>query len=125
MIHGIGTDVVSIPRMREVYSRHSDKLVKRILSAREYLEFTQMSDTRGVEFLAGRFAVKEAMAKASGLGLGRLGMNRVDIERTEQGLSTRFLAMDVPLGFLRGRWHVSISHSADVAFAMAVWEDSP
>lgn len=59
MIKGIGTDLVKIDRLQE-------KLVKRILTDKEimlYESFT--SETRKQEFLAGRFALKEAIIKAS------------------------------------------------------------
>lgn len=57
MINGIGVDIVDI-------SRIDFKVVPKILSKEEVSLFEEMSDIRKKEFLAGRFAIKEALFKA-------------------------------------------------------------
>ena len=42
----------------------SDKISKKVLSEEEYHLYLEMSDIRKKEFLAGRFAIKEALYKA-------------------------------------------------------------
>lgn len=59
MIYGIGNDIVKIER----FKKNQDKLAQRILSAQEYEIYMQKN--RSIEFLAGRFAAKEAIIKAS------------------------------------------------------------
>ena len=63
-IAGIGTDIVSIPRIRKVHERHPERFAKRVLSPVEWAEFSTHFDPS--IFLAKRFAVKEATAKALG-----------------------------------------------------------
>lgn len=67
MIYGIGTDIVSIERINEALSSYADKFAQRILSADEYAEFATVGQQQ--HFLAKRFAVKEAFAKALGTGI--------------------------------------------------------
>jgi len=78
-----------------------------------------------LEFLAGRFAAKEAVAKAAGTGIGKLGFQDIEIIPDERNcprvrLSRQgrdFLAWDGSV-----RLHLSISHSAHYATAMVVAE---
>jgi holo-[acyl-carrier protein] synthase len=53
----IGVDLVYLPRIKDPFP-----LAKRILSSWEYQQFE--SHPRPIEFLAGRFAAKEAFIKA-------------------------------------------------------------
>lgn len=57
MIKGVGVDIVEINRIEL-------KIAQRILSIDELKLFNNMNDTRKKEFLAGRFAIKEALFKA-------------------------------------------------------------
>ena len=72
MIHGIGIDLIEIDRIKDVYIKQSDKLIHRILTDQEQQKFNSFkNDKRKLEFLAGRFATKEAFSKALGTGLGK------------------------------------------------------
>lgn len=84
MIFGIGTDIVEIERIKTSAERSRDKFAQRILSKTEYLELKENKFPE--RFLAKRFAVKEAFAKALGTGI-RNGLNMCDIElsHTELG----------------------------------------
>lgn len=123
MIRGLGTDVVDVERIRSAYARFEDKLAARILSPAEQTMMRGWNPHRQVEFLAGRFAAKEAMAKACGIGLGRLQMNCVDIRVGNQGLIVTFCPEATNSVHTTGRWHVSISHTSSVAYAVALWEN--
>ena len=76
MIFGIGTDVVQLARVEDVYARHGEHFVRRLLLPEEEAGFRNYK--RPVRFLAMRFAAKEAIVKALGTGfafgkmLGRL-----------------------------------------------------
>jgi len=123
MMNGIGTVVVPIARIRTAYTRYGQKFVAKVLTAGEWRMVEGGTTERRVEFLAGRFAAKEAMSKAAGVGLGRLGMNCVEL-RLEAGGLTPFFCPDLTgKEFLQGHWHISISHSEDVAFAVAIREE--
>ena len=67
MIVGIGTDIVSIARVRTALDRHGEAFAERILAEGEFAEFRSVRD--GARLLAKRFAAKEAFAKAFGTGL--------------------------------------------------------
>ena len=72
MIYGIGTDVVEIVRIEEALRRNGKRFAARILGARELERYEQRSQRhagRGLTFLATRFAAKEAVSKALGLGM--------------------------------------------------------
>lgn len=70
MIIGIGLDMIEIERIAKVVQKHP-KFVDRILTPAEKKVYQQLSGKRKIEFLAGRFAAKEAYAKARGTGIGR------------------------------------------------------
>lgn len=66
-ILGLGTDIVEITRIEAVVERSGDRLAKRILCANEWVLY--QNHQQPVRFLAKRFAVKEAAAKALGTGI--------------------------------------------------------
>ncbi|MCJ7842189.1 holo-ACP synthase [Lederbergia sp. NSJ-179] len=78
MIIGIGLDIVEIKRIENVCLRQ-ERFPARILTAREKELYLSLSEKRKAEFLAGRFAAKEAYAKARGTGLG-CELSFLDIE---------------------------------------------
>ena len=57
MIKGVGVDIVKIERL-------NFNIVTKVLSGEELELFNNMSEIRKREFLAGRFALKEAIFKA-------------------------------------------------------------
>ena len=72
MIHGIGTDICDVRRIRASFERHGERFARRILSDAEYATWQARSarwPERGVRYLATRFSAKEAFSKAIGLGL--------------------------------------------------------
>jgi holo-[acyl-carrier protein] synthase len=77
MIVGIGIDISNITRMSELYKKFGDKILNKILSDDEILEFKNNKKPIA-NFLAKRFCAKEAFTKALGLGLGR-GIELKDI----------------------------------------------
>lgn len=76
MIAGIGTDIVSVSRVRSILNRFPDRFAKKILSENEFADFTRC--TTRAAFLAKRFAAKEAAVKALGTGF-RQGVEYRDI----------------------------------------------
>ncbi|HZG59840.1 MAG TPA: holo-ACP synthase [Anoxybacillus sp.] len=116
MIVGIGIDIVEIKRIKEIVERQP-KFIERILSETEKKRFFQLSETRKIEFLAGRFAAKEAYAKAVGTGIGKeLSFTDIHIHNDEKGKP--FIPSVTP----EQRIHLSISHSDDYAVAQVIIE---
>lgn len=62
-ILGLGTDIVEIARIEAVISRSGERLARRVLSDNEWAIWE--THQQPVRFLAKRFAVKEAAAKAT------------------------------------------------------------
>lgn len=69
-IKGVGIDAVELSRIQEAMEK-TPHIVQRVLTPEEQAVFDTLSEKRQVEYLAGRFAAKEAYAKALGTGIGK------------------------------------------------------
>jgi len=117
MIEGIGMDLVEISRIEKVLFRQK-RLPERILSQKERKAFENLKAGRKAEFLAGRFAAKEAYAKARGCGIGKdLSWQDIEIAVNEAGKPK--LTVE---GAETKRIHVSITHTKEYAAAQVVIE---
>ena len=67
MIVGIGIDTVEIGRIRDSHQRHGDRFIERILLPAEIDYCLKHKDP--APSLAARFAAKEAISKAFGIGI--------------------------------------------------------
>ncbi|AHG19081.1 4'-phosphopantetheinyl transferase [Chania multitudinisentens RB-25] len=77
-ILGLGTDIVEIARIDAVVERRGERLARRVLSQGEWEVYQQHQQP--VRFLAKRFAVKEAAAKAFGTGIRNgLAFNQFEV----------------------------------------------
>jgi holo-[acyl-carrier protein] synthase len=123
MIVGIGIDVCSIERMRRAIERHGDRFFSRICSQEERED---LGSRDAATFLAGRFATKEAFAKAldgaPGVGWHELRVRRGATGRPSLELRGSALALARSAG--ASRWHMSTTHDGGVAAAVVVLEGS-
>lgn len=122
MVIGIGIDVVEIERFRTSL-RRTPTMRERLFTASELAYVAPQADP--VPSLAARFAAREAVMKALGLGLGAFGFHDVWVERAESGApSLRFAGRALELSEQAGvaRWHISLTHSDLVAAAYVVAE---
>ncbi|MDE9456274.1 holo-ACP synthase [Xenorhabdus bovienii] len=86
-IVGLGTDIVEISRVEEIVERSGERLAKRVLSDREWQQYQQHNQP--IRFLAKRFAVKEAAAKALGTGIRNgLAFNQFEVINDPLGKPT-------------------------------------
>ncbi len=72
MIYGVGTDILKLDRLVASYQRTNGRLAQRILGPEEMQVFQARlarNESRGMAYLATRFAAKEAFSKAIGLGM--------------------------------------------------------
>ena len=118
-IVGIGVDVVDLARFANLVER-TPQIVDRLFTKAEQVsaEGHQLS----VMSLAGRFAVKEAVAKALG---APAGMAWHDCEVSNGGaptISIRGTVAHAAANLLITNWHVSISHDGPVAIAYVIAE---
>ncbi len=124
MIIGIGTDIVEIGRLHGWVERWGRQAGRRILTIDEFPAFLACADP--ARFLAKRFAVKEAFAKALGVGLrSPVCCTAMGIEHDSLGKPSLVLTSELA-HFIqqRGvtRQHISISDERHYAFAMVVLE---
>jgi holo-[acyl-carrier protein] synthase len=122
MIVGLGIDVASIERQRTALERFGDRFWQRILTVNERADLATRPD-RALS-LAGRFAAKEAAAKALG-GQPDVFWHDVEIRPDARGApQLTFLGpARVHADRLRvRRILVSITHDAGVAAAVVVLE---
>ena len=73
---GIGVDMVEVARISKALDRNGETFARRILTPAEYSEFLEAKHR--ANFVAKRFAVKEAVAKALGTGFSQ-GVSWTDI----------------------------------------------
>lgn len=124
MIYGIGTDIVRVGRIRDDLSRFGDRFAERILTASELLEFHQ--NVNKANFLARRFAAKEAAVKAMGTGFSN-GVQLHDIEVTHDAQGKPMLAFHGRAReFMQERSvavaHISLADEQDHAVAFVTLE---
>lgn len=67
MIAGVGADIVAVDRLGRLYERHGERALVRLLAPSEHVDFDKTKDP--ARFLAKRFAAKEALGKALGIGI--------------------------------------------------------
>jgi holo-[acyl-carrier protein] synthase len=126
MIVGIGIDVVEIARIKDVYERHRERFLGRILTPAECAYVLQYKDP--CERLAGRWAAKEAALKALGTGLAA-GIRWRDVEilpgaggKPELTLHGR--AAEQARSLRATVCHVTITHSDLLAVAQVILEST-
>jgi holo-[acyl-carrier protein] synthase len=123
MIAGIGVDVVAVARLGRLYERHGARALEKLLAPVEFAEFS--SAAKPARFLAKRFAAKEALGKALGIGVAAPA-TLPNIAVTHDDLGKPMFAYAPPLErYLAERGltvHLSISDEADHALAFVVVE---
>ncbi len=127
MIAGIGCDVVELARVSQVYEKHGEKFVARILTKREMPLFKKrVALGKGEAFLASRWAAKEAISKALGTGIaGDVSFQAMEILHTAAGAPTVVFNGDLKARLeSQGIYvHVSITDEKNVVAAFAVAEN--
>jgi holo-[acyl-carrier protein] synthase len=124
-IVALGLDLLAIERLEQALERRGERLLERLFTPAERA-YCERRPARRVTHYAGRFAVKEAVMKALGTGWTR-GVRWVDIEVRRVPGGAPELALhgaSAAIARARGieRWHVTITHDAGIAAAVAVAE---
>lgn len=116
MIIGHGIDLQEIDRIASIYQRNHG-FADRILTDNEKKIFETFSrEKRQMEYLAGRWAVKEAFSKAYGTGIGPVSFQDIEVLSNEKGAP---IITKSPFG---GNSFVSISHSGNFVQASVILE---
>lgn len=117
---GIGTDLVELERFRATLER-TPGIKKRSFTQAE----REYSDAKNdpTERYAARWAAKEAVMKAMGVGLGGVAMTDIEVVKEESGAPSIVLhdtaaAKAAELGI--SEWKITITHTQSLAQAIAV-----
>ena len=122
MITGIGVDIIEIERIKEAIDKNKSFLEK-IFTENE-IEYLKTRNMRP-EYVAGRFAAKEAVSKALGTGFRDFKFTDIEIDRTALGKPVVILkgkAKMIAQKSGKYKINVSISHDMSKAIAYAVME---
>lgn len=117
---GVGLDTVDVLRFREVLAR-TPSMRDRCFTAGELAYADLANDS--TERLAVRFAAKEAVMKAFGVGLGAFGFHECEVVRDPSGepkvvLSGKAASLMAERGV--SRLLVSLTHTSVVAQAIVI-----
>lgn len=113
-----GVDTIEISRLEGIQPSIRKRFIARVFTSRE---IDQAQDR--TELFAGLFAAKEAVSKALGTGIGKVGWQDIEILHLESGqpivqLHGTAKTVSDELGLVS--WSVSISHDYSKAIAIAV-----
>jgi holo-[acyl-carrier protein] synthase len=122
MVCGIGADVVEILRIKKSALRFGRRFFERVFTDNE-IKYCQ-SKKRGYEHLAARFAAKEAVLKALGVGWPMIPLKHVEVVNDPSTGSpeirlygkAKYLAASLQAHTI----FISLSHSEHFATAFAV-----
>lgn len=113
-----GVDIIEIERVQRSIDRFGDKMRNRIFTPQE-----QAYCANKVTSLAGRYAIKEAVSKALGTGIGDITWTDIEVINNEHGKPELVLhngakVLAAQLGL--NQWSISISHTNTHAIGFAV-----
>ncbi len=117
---GIGVDLCEVERMRTALAR-TPTLRQRVFTDAERTYCERRTDP--TERFAARFAAKEAVMKAMGVGVGACKWREIEVAKAESGAPSVQLhggARKLAEGLGITRWLLTISHTHRVAEAIAV-----
>jgi len=116
-ILGVGTDIIEIARVREVAARQP-RFMARVFTEAEIAHIEQGGEMKWAR-AAGKFAAKEAIAKA----IGRpCSWRDIEVLPADNGRPTVVLRGRAAQAANGARVRLSISHSRDYTIAVAVLE---
>jgi len=120
-IRGVGIDVIEVGRIRDALARWGDSLTRRLFTPDE-VKRAGPEATRAIR-LAARFAAKEAVMKALGLGWRTMAFREIEILNDEAGRPTVGLhggAARAAHALGISDVLISLTHTAHLAAASAI-----
>lgn len=119
----VGVDMIEVERIARGMRRHGKRFGQRFFTDQE-----RAYCAGRIECLAGRFAVKEAVAKALGTGIGDVSWTEIEVVCDGRGkpelvLHGRARELSASLGLKR--WSISLAHvdSHAIGFAVALGDE--
>ncbi|MFW3496354.1 holo-ACP synthase [Aerococcus viridans] len=117
MIIGLGTDLVETARIKEAIANNARFVVK-LLTDQELSTYQEIhNEKRQIEFIAGRWAAKEAFAKAYGTGISsQLHFHDIEVFNDDQRKPL------IICNKVTSPIHITISHTDHYATATVIIE---
>lgn len=118
-----GVDLIEIDRVRRGLARYGARFSNRFFTPGEQEQCAGRAAS-----LAGRFAVKEAVGKALGTGIGDVGWKDIEILNDERGrpyLTLHNAAARLAADRDLRHWAISLSHTTTHAIGFAVALSAP
>ena len=114
----VGVDIIEVDRIERTLDRQGTRFLDRIFTAQEQAYCGGRANR-----LAARFAVKEAVGKALGTGIGDVGWKDIEVVNDERGrpelvLHETATALAEEMGLRH--WSISMSHTDTHAIGMVV-----
>ncbi|GHM58516.1 MAG: holo-[acyl-carrier-protein] synthase [Candidatus Mesenet longicola] len=122
MLIGNGVDIVYIPRIENIWKKYKEKFLTRVYSEQEIINSYKYSDYQmQVRYFAKRFAAKEALVKALGIGFYGINMKDIEISNDKNGKPNITVKNNVPnLLSKNDIIQVSLSDDGDYAIAYVI-----
>ncbi len=121
MVVGVGTDLVDLDRFRQAAER-TPGILTRYFTEGERAYAERRNDP--TERYAARFAAKEAVMKALGVGLGACALVEIEVVRDEDSGAPDLVLHGKAAALAEERgvtaWHLSLSHTDTAAHAMVI-----
>ena len=124
LIIGCGIDLVKIGRIEKIIKRWGDNFNSRIFTSLERNYCEKKKDNKYQSY-AGKFAAKEALLKALGLGLRGANWKEIEIKNDELGqpvIGTSGKLKNIALAKGVKKYFITISHTKECAIAQVILE---
>jgi len=124
LIIGCGIDLVKIERIEKIIKRWGNNFTSRIFTPLEG-EYCEKKKVNKFQSYAGRFAAKEALLKALGLGLRGANWKEIEIKNNELGqpiIDTSGKLKNIALAKGVSKYFITISHTKEYAIVEVILE---
>ncbi len=125
LIIGCGIDLVKVERIEKIIKRWGNSFTSRIFTPLEG-EYCEKKKVNKFQSYAGRFAAKEALLKALGLGLRGANWKEIEIKNDELGqplIDTSGKLKNIALAKGVSKYFITISHTKEYAIAEIILEN--
>lgn len=119
MIYSVGIDLIEIKRIKDALRRWGDKFLHRFLGEEERILYHQRQNK--IQFVAGRFAAKEAVIKSLGAFFDS-GIHMKDIQILNDLYGKPYVHLEdaVRERIIDKEVKISITHERKMAAAVAI-----
>jgi len=124
LIVGCGIDLVKIERLEIIIKKWGDNFTSRVFTLLER-EYCEKKKGNKYQSYAGRFAAKEALLKALGLGLRGANWKEIEIKNDELGqpiINASGKLKNIASAKGVSKYFITISHTKEYAIAQVILE---